>query len=87
MPGQSINITMVDFQHTANDAQTCHSLGYINDVNKGHEVTICKRNQRIEHLYTSSGTKVEIHISTSSSSSTDNTFLLHYQGKLYNINR
>ena len=74
LPGQVINITIIDF-HPSSTQSGCEELGYITDRDNGHEVTICKSSRREQHLFTSTGLKVEIKLQNNGQQ-----FLLQYTG-------
>ena len=76
--GQVINVTVIDTKPQANQGH-CQSLGSITDLESSKETVICKNNERKQHLYTSSGPKLQIALVTANS---DDSFLLHYEGKI-----
>ena len=45
LPGQTINITIIDFQPQPSP-ESCKPLGYLKDLHNGHEVMICKSRKR-----------------------------------------
>ena len=77
LPGQTINITVIDF-HPKHNQPTCQPLGFVKDLNNDNEVTICKNEKRKQHLYQSSGSRVEIKLDPVVA---DSNYLLHYEGK------
>ena len=79
LPGQRINITMIDFQPLASSQRNCQQLGSIKDLRNEHEITICKDVKRMQHLYTSSGAQVEIRIDKFLEA--DKLILVYYNGK------
>ena len=78
-PGQTIKITLIDFQPQPNPQQ-CVALGYIKDASNDQEKMICKSSKREQHLYESAGPSLQIHVGTGK---TNHRFLLHYKGISY----
>ena len=80
LPGQVINITMVDFEPTKSSL-TCPQLGIVKDLHDGNEVRICEISKRQQHLYTSSGRQVEITLGgLPGVDSMNSRFLIDYEG-------
>ena len=75
-PGQTINITLIDFQAQPK-SQQCIALGYIKDESNDQEKMICKSSKREQHFYESAGPSLQIHVGSGNS---DHRFLLHYKG-------
>lgn len=81
MPGQVVSVTAIDF--TPTQTVSCQALGRIRELSNSHEVSICKNNRRKQHVYTSTGTGLEIQINRLAQNA--DVFLLHYKGKIYDV--
>ena len=84
LPGQRINITMIDFQ--PRDSSTCHYLGHMKDLHTNQDKRICKSSTRERHLYVSTGTEIQVQLKTLASDESED-FLLYYKGKSGKTNR
>ena len=77
--GQVINITLIDF-NPSDKQQSCHALGYVKDLLSGREIIICQTLRRENHVWTSSGSELEIQIGTVDTLNDKDSFILHYKG-------
>ena len=76
-PGQIVNISAIDSKPQSNQGQ-CQSVGTIIDLLNKKETTICKNNNRKQHVYLSTGPQVKIQLDAVSQ---DDSFLLYFEGR------
>ena len=76
-PGQKINITVLDF-HPDPSKLPCQVQGGVKDPHNDQEVAICRTNGRVQHVYLSTGSAIDIWFDESRN--TEDNFLLHFQG-------
>ena len=79
--GQRINISIIDF-NPITDVTNCVPIAFITDIKSRENRTVCKPNERSQHVFSSKGNSVQIQIITSTTGTLNaEEFLLHYRGK------
>ena len=82
--GQQINFTLVNFNWHSdrnNESQNTCGLkyGYLFDVQEEQVVNICRENEKLKALYTSTGNQVQVLLDEKELK--DQYFLIKYQGE------
>ena len=79
--GQRINISLIDF-HPLTDTLDCIPVAYITEVKSHENRTVCKPNERNQHILISNSNIMHIQLVPSTSIDSQEALLLHYEGKV-----
>ena len=81
LPGQKVNVSLVDFAVTPGVGQTCHAYAIIRERSQAISKTVCSGEERERHVYLSDSETMEIRVLAIQGSPRKRYFLLKYDGK------
>ena len=85
LPGQRVNVTLVDFAYGSVDNKAdhtkCYAYASIKELNSKRSTRVCGGRTRLTHAYTSIESRIRLVIFGSGTESNPKYFLLKYEGR------